>query len=158
MMTNHILTPINDLHINDFCKDTAKVWLYLYMRFPQKSALYVEDIAGADEPDEFGLHSPRFQACFSAMLWLTEAGYLYYHQPVKQEALEGACLTQKAFILLSSSEINLPKEQKVTKEHTVPITIAPPHIQHLKHILKHGNSEQLKVLVLGLLSLPSNIK
>ncbi|PCK10201.1 MAG: hypothetical protein COA42_00090 [Alteromonadaceae bacterium] len=152
------MTPINDLHINDFCKDTAKIWLYLYMRFPQKNALYVEDIAGADEPDEFGLHSPRFQACFSTMLWLTEAGYLYYQQPVNQEALEGACLTQKAFILLSSSENHVTTAQKNISDKTIPVTSTAPRIQHLKHTLKHGSSEQLKTLILDSLSLPSGIK
>jgi len=51
-----------DLHIEDFYRDVAKIFLQLYAVFPRKTILYVEDISGPDEPDEYGLHHPRFQA------------------------------------------------------------------------------------------------
>lgn len=91
-----------DLHIDDFCKDTAKTLITLYNRFPQKSILYVEDITGPDTPDEFGLHSPRFQAGFNTLLWLAETDYLYYKQTIRQEALEEATLSHRAFVFLCS--------------------------------------------------------
>ena len=61
-----------DIHIDDFYRDVATIFLRLYAVFPRKSTLYVEDICGPDQPDEFGLHHPRFQAGFSAMVWLAD--------------------------------------------------------------------------------------
>lgn len=93
---------MSDIHIDDFYKDVAKVLTLLYSAFPRKSNLYVEDIAGPDNRDEFGLHSERHQACLSAMLWLAESGYIRYHDTIRQKALDQAWLTHKAFTLLSS--------------------------------------------------------
>lgn len=56
-----------DLHIDDFYRDAALILLRLYRTFPRKTILYVDDISGPDTPDEFGLHSERFQSCFSTM-------------------------------------------------------------------------------------------
>ena len=53
-----------DIHIDDFYRDVAAIFLRLYALFPRKSTLFVEDISGPDQPDEFGLHHPRFEACF----------------------------------------------------------------------------------------------
>lgn len=91
-----------DLHVSDFYKDTARILLTLYRRFPVKSALYVEDICGPDTPDEFGLHSPRHMACFSAMLWLAEENYLRFSQTIQQEAIDEAVLTQACFTHFSA--------------------------------------------------------
>lgn len=44
-----------DLQIDDFYKDAASGLLMLYQAFPRKLALYVEDLIGREEPDEFGL-------------------------------------------------------------------------------------------------------
>ena len=76
-----------DLHIEDFYRDVAKIFLNLYALFPRKTILYVEDICGPDQPDEFGLHNPRFQAGFSAMVWLAEHGYIHFQETIRQEAL-----------------------------------------------------------------------
>ncbi|MEZ5501925.1 MAG: hypothetical protein R3E50_04435 [Halioglobus sp.] len=91
-----------DIHIDDFYRDVAKILIRLYAIFPRKTALYVEDISGPDEPDEFGLHHPRFQACFSTMVWLAEHGYITYQDTIRQEALDLAVLRQKAFLLLTT--------------------------------------------------------
>jgi hypothetical protein len=64
--------------------------------------VYVEDISGADEPDEYGLHSKRYLACLSAMIWLAEQGYLSYESTIRQEAIDQAVLSHKGFTLLSS--------------------------------------------------------
>jgi hypothetical protein len=93
---------VSDIHIDDFYKDAARILVLLYSHFPRKITLYVDDISGPDTPDEFGLHSPRHQACFHTMLWLASTGYLDYGQMVYQDALDEACLTHKAFLLLNS--------------------------------------------------------
>jgi hypothetical protein len=97
-----------DLHIDDFYKDVALILLRLYGVFPRKHLLFVDDICGFEEPDEFGLPSARSLACFSTMVWLGEQGYLRYEVPIRQEALDQSVLSEKGFLLLSSrSEIAL---------------------------------------------------
>lgn len=97
-----------DLHINDFYRDCALILLRLYSTFPRKTILYVDDVSGPDTPDEFGLHTERHQSCFSAMVWLAEAGYVSFDETIKEEALDQAVLSQKGFQLLSSrSELEL---------------------------------------------------
>lgn len=97
-----------DLHIADFYKDVAQILLRLYAVFPRKHLLFVDDICGFEEPDEFGLPSARSLGCFSAMIWLGEQGYLRYEAAIRQEALDQAVLSEKAFLLLASrSEIRL---------------------------------------------------
>lgn len=90
-----------DIHIEDFCKDSAKVLIHLYNAFPRRTSVYVEDIAGDDSPDEYGLHSNRHMACFGAMLWLAEEGFIRYVDTIKQEALDQAVLSQQAMKVLS---------------------------------------------------------
>ncbi len=130
--------PIGDLHIDDFCKDTAKILLSLYKSFPVKTTLYVEDISGPDQPDEFGLHSPRFEACFSAMIWLKESDYIYFSGAVRQEAVEEAVLTHRGFSFLSSVE----------KVNGIPEDGFLRRIDHLHNTAKEGNSETIKSLIL----------
>ena len=127
---------MHDLHIDDFCKDTAKVLLTLYKNFPQMITLYVEDISGEDEADEFGLHSNRHLACFSCIVWLKEADYITFSQPVRQDAFEETCLTHRAFTFLSSphSVDGNPTSSK--------------RINTLHSTLKNQTSDQLKSLIL----------
>ena len=54
-----------DINIENFYKHIARILSILYEAFPSKSALYVDDIAGVDDPDEYGLHSPDYTAGFS---------------------------------------------------------------------------------------------
>jgi hypothetical protein len=91
-----------DIHVEEFYKDAAVALVQLYSAFPRRVDLFVEDIAGPDEPDEFGLHSKRHMACFGALIWLAEEGFLRYVDTIRQEALDQAILTQEAFIRLSS--------------------------------------------------------
>lgn len=90
-----------DLQIDDFYKDIAAGMLQLYQAFPRKIALYVEDLIGREEPDEFGLPSARHQACLGALLWLADEGYLRYESGIRYEALDQAVLTEKGFLRLS---------------------------------------------------------
>ena len=127
---------MDDLHIDDFYKDIALIWLRLYRYFPRKTILYVDDISGADQPDEFGLHSERFLAGFSAMVWLGEEGYLRYESPIKQEALDQAVLTERSLILLS----------------TRPDTKSDSHITQLEAAVRSGSSTKIRAMVETLLT------
>jgi hypothetical protein len=89
------------LHIEDFYKDCARILLQLFASFPRKSTVFVEDISGADLPDEFGVHSKRFLGCFGTMIWLAEEGYLRFETTIRQEAIDQAILSSKGFLLLS---------------------------------------------------------
>lgn len=90
-----------DLQIDEFYKDAAAGMLLLYQAFPRKIALYVEDLIGREEPDEFGLPSKRHQSCLGALLWLAEEGYLRYDSTISYDALDQAVLSEKGFLRLS---------------------------------------------------------
>jgi hypothetical protein len=108
-----------DIHIEDFCKDAAKVLVQLYNAFPRRTSVYVEDIAGDDKPDEYGVHGARHMACFGTMLWLEEEGYIRYIDTIKQEAIDQAVLTHKSMKLLSmvcSDKIVLNNDLTLTPE------------------------------------------
>jgi hypothetical protein len=142
-----------DIHIDDFYRDVAKIFLRLYAIFPRKSALYVEDISGPDEPDEFGLHHPRFEACFSAMVWLADHGYIQFQDTIRQEALDQAVLTRKAFLILASRSALTP----AIEEPSVPPSIAEAaqsNISQLRRAVKEGSSYSLRHCVTYLLSHP----
>ncbi|MCW8127546.1 hypothetical protein [Microbulbifer halophilus] len=91
---------LDDLHIHDFYRDAGRTLLALFNQFPAPATVYVEDIAGPDTPDEFGLHSPRHLACLGAMTWLKQCGYIHFTQQVRQEAVEEAALSHRSFLLL----------------------------------------------------------
>ena len=144
-----------DLHIEDFYRDVAKIFLNLYALFPRKTILYVEDICGPDQPDEFGLHNPRFQAGFSAMVWLAEHGYIHFHETIRQEALDQAVLSQKAFLLLSSrSDLGLIErgDHKSLSPSVLEDSLA--NISQLRAAVADGSSILLRRCVSYLLSQP----
>jgi hypothetical protein len=90
-----------DLQIDDFYKDAAAGMLTLYQAFPSKAALYVEDLIGREEPDEFGLPTPRHQSCLGALLWLAEEGYIRFESTIGYDALDQAVLSEKGFLRLT---------------------------------------------------------
>ena len=144
-----------DLHIDDFYREVAQIFLRLYAIFPRKATLYVEDISGRDEPDEFGLHHPRFEACFSTMVWLAEHGYLNFEDNVRREALDEVVLSQKAFLLLASrSELQLAAP---ATGQTLPSSVveqSKANIVQLRTAMKEGSSILLQQCVTYLLSHP----
>jgi len=99
-----------DLHIDDFYRDAAAGLLMLYQAFPRKTALYVEDLIGREEPDEFGLPSKRHQSCLGALLWLAEEGYLRFETTIRFEALDQAVLSEKGFLRLSAAAPDTDKQ------------------------------------------------
>lgn len=90
-----------DLQIDEFYKDCAAGLLQLYQVFPRRMALYVEDLIGREEPDEFGLPSKRHQSCLGALLWLADEGYLRFDSTIRYEALDQAVLSEKGFVRLT---------------------------------------------------------
>lgn len=128
-----------DLQIDDFYKDVAAGLLALYQAFPRRVALYVEDLIGPEEPDEFGLPSPRHQSCLGALLWLAEEGFIRYDSTIRFQALDQAVLTEKAFVRLTrcvtsdDDPVRPPSVQRVTG------TLA----YQLRQALRSGDGEAL---------------
>jgi len=117
----------------------------LYARFPQKIIVYVEDIAGADTPDEFGLHSSRFMAGFHTLQWLAETDYIQYSQPIRQEAIEDATLTHRCFTFLCSPDSCTTQDMlsgEIGSENLL------RRIDVLKMALTHKSSDFLTELML----------
>jgi len=139
-----------DIHVEEFYKDAAIALVQLYGAFPRRINLFVEDIAGPDEPDEFGLHSNRHMACFGALLWLSEEGLLRYIDTIRQEALDQAVLTRDAFIRLSSpAPLALAREFGVPGEESagsLPPSVKEDlstHIHLIRTALRIGNSARI---------------
>lgn len=139
-----------DIHIEEFYKDTAIALVQLYNAFPRRVNLFVEDIAGPDEPDEFGLHSRRHMACFGSLLWLEEEGLLRYVDTIRQEALDQAVLTQQAFSRLSAPAsptlIASIEPEFIAKGDSLPPSIRADlatHIHIIRETLRMGHSAKL---------------
>jgi len=142
-----------DIHIEEFFHDSFKVLNTLYQAFPKKCNVFVEDIAGADQPDEYGLHSDRFQCCFGSMLWLEQEGFIRFESTLRQEAIDQASLTMKGLVMVSTlcrnkyiNDLCLlisPKNESLTGR---------PNIESLKHIMAHGTSTQLALAMQYLLN------
>ncbi|KPP98945.1 hypothetical protein [Marinobacter sp. HL-58] len=136
-----------DIHIEEFYKDAAIALVQLYNAFPRRVNLFVEDIAGPDEPDEFGLHSKRHMACFGTLLWLAEEGLLRYVDTIRQEALDQAVLTQQAFVRMSSPASQVLQEQQAADNaENLPPAIREDfstHIHLLRTALRSGSSARI---------------
>ncbi|MFT7558697.1 MAG: hypothetical protein ACI93R_000596 [Flavobacteriales bacterium] len=129
---------MDELHIEDFCKDTACTLLTLYKRFPVKTTVYVEDICGPDTPDDFGLHSPRHMAGFGAIAWLAEEGIVRYAEALRQEAFEELILTQESFLHLAAQ---VPSTESVQSR-----------ANELHDMLRDASSITLRDYILALLN------
>lgn len=139
-----------DIHVEEFYKDAAIALIQLYSAFPRRVNLFVEDIAGPDEPDEFGLHSKRHMACFGALLWLAEEGFLRYVDTIRQDALDQAVLTQEALTRLIAPAPDA-LVQGLKRSADTPGTPLPPSLQEdlstqihlLRTALKSGHSVRI---------------
>lgn len=141
-----------DLHIEDFYKDCAKALISLYGQFPRKTILFVEDVAGPDQPDEYGVHSERFQSGFGALIWLSQEGFLAFESTIRQEALDQAILSAKGLHMLSciaqDDYLHALVDSITTKAEGI---LGQPKVAVLKHISKHGTSSQLSLAMQHLL-------
>jgi hypothetical protein len=142
---------MGDIHIDDFYKDAARILLVLYQFFPRPYTLYVIDVSGPDEPDEYGLHSDRHQACFSTMVWLSDAGLLRFTEVINKEAIDSAVLTHRALTLLTTrSDIRFQPE-----EEAMPPSVADEHASHihqLRFAVKSGASFTIRRIMQHLLT------
>lgn len=86
-----------DVHIDDFYKDCAVVLLQGFRQFPRAQTLFVEDISGPDDVDEFGLHSPRHQSAFGSVIWLKDEGFIRFSEMDGQKSVDEFVLTSKSF-------------------------------------------------------------
>lgn len=86
-----------DVHIDDFFKDCSTILLAGMRHFPRAFTLFVEDISGPDDMDEFGLHSNRHLAALGTVHWLATEGYIRYSTQDRQESVDDFVLTEKAF-------------------------------------------------------------
>jgi len=107
-------------------------------------SVLVKDLCGYEETDDIGLYSNRFQACFAAIIWLTEEGFIRYSGTIGQEAIELATLSQKSFTRLSGrpfqfSENALPDE-------------SPTLAKQIHQAITQGTSTQVSYLISQLLS------
>ncbi|MYM61787.1 hypothetical protein [Pseudomaricurvus sp. HS19] len=135
---------MSDLHIDDFYKDAGKILAQLYRAFPRKTLLLVEDISGADTPDEYGLHSVRHQACFGTAIWLAESGYIRYAETLRQEGLDEVVLTHKGFTLLSARANHLPEGYLGDSDLPESVIAAQQtNIHQLREALKSGSSVEI---------------
>lgn len=135
-----------DIHIDDFCRDSARILLALYNNFPRRSAVYVEDISGPDEPDEVGLHSTRYMACLGTMVWLSDEKYLRYESLIYQDGIDQAVLTNKAFVLLSAV-CDLRFEEP---SEDLPLSISLEKLSMVAQIrsaLRSGSSEKISAIM-----------
>ena len=142
---------MTDIHISDFNRDVATILIRLYNQFPRKTTLYVEDISGYEEPDEFGLHSDRYLSCLGAMLWLSDEGFIRYESVVKQEAIDQAIITNPCFVTLNTA-CNNPIKGSI--EAGAPASISQTKsliVNQLRKGLKSGSSNTLESIVHELL-------
>jgi hypothetical protein len=139
-----------DIHIEEFYHDSFAVLNTLYSAFPKKCNVFVEDIAGPDQPDDYGLHSDRFQCCFGTLLWLQQEGFIRFDSTLRQEAIDQASLTMKGLAMASTicqDPIINDLVLRIVSDN--PSLSSPgglagrPYIESLKYIQKHGTSTQL---------------
>ena len=113
--------------------------------------MFVEDICGPDTTDDYGLHSDRHMACFSTMLWLANAGYLEYADTVRQEAIDQAVLTHKAFTLLSAPAIEQDPPHVDDDLPDAIKRVQQSNIYQLRAAIKSGSSSRISALTQGLM-------
>lgn len=142
---------MTDINIDDFFKDAAKVLVQLYSVFPRRHSVFVEDISGPEETDEFGMHSNRYLACFGTLLWLGEEGYLRYEETIRQDAIDQAVLSARCFTVLTTPAPNhepfdatdLPESVRIEQSTT---------ISRLRNALKERSSVRIRAAMVDLMA------
>lgn len=142
---------MSGIHIDEFYGDATRAITSLYSVFPRPVTLFAEDICGPDDPDEYGVHSNRFLACFATMLWLGEEGYIRYHDTIRQEAIDQAVLSGRCFAALLSRAPNLAS---VHKQENLPASVQAHQatiIHQLEQALKSKSSTTIQSAFVPLL-------
>lgn len=151
-----------DINVENFYRHIAKILHILYTHFPTRAALYVDEVAGIDEPDEYGLHSPTYTAGFFAMLWLADEGFIKYADTIRQDGIDQAFLTHRAFLILTQATdnpINEPSAANSDSDSNV-VSLQPAEdispslmeerkliISQLRDALRSGSSIEINKVV-----------
>lgn len=141
---------MTDLNVDDFFHDAARALIILYQVFPRRKAVFVDDIIEAEEPDEFGMYSNRYLACYSSLLWLGEEGFLRFEDSINSEAIDQAVLTGRCFTLLSSPV----RDMRSPSTSALPKSVQEERRSHLfalREALREGSSANLRAAMLELL-------
>ncbi|MGB1091016.1 MAG: hypothetical protein ACPGYX_02740 [Oceanobacter sp.] len=130
-----------DVHLDDFFKDCALILLTGIRHFPRPITLFVEDIAGPDTVDDFGLHSQRHLAALGAIRWLKEEGFIRYGVVDRQESVD-------EFVITASSLTRMlkPIEDAETLAKTTTDSEPTPFYQILEFAQLDQNSVWLRAL------------
>lgn len=132
-----------DLNVIDFYRDSALILTSLHRVFPRKMDLFVEDLIGPDQVDDFGLHTKRHESCLGTMLWLADEGYLRFATTIRQEGIDQAVLSANALITMTRvynqplTEVSL--EALPQFEALERLTI----VEHMRRALHSQSSEQI---------------
>jgi hypothetical protein len=145
---------LSDINVDDFFRDSARSLALLYSVFPRRQTLFVDDIYQSEEPDEFGMHSDRFRACFGALTWLGETNYLHFQDTIKDEAIDQAVLTGRCFTLLSSPASSIAAAES-GEQDDLPAQLKieqATHIYRIKSALQQRSSTQLRMAMVALMA------
>ena len=141
---------MSDIHIDDFFKDAAKTLARLYLSFPRKAAVFVEEIAGPVTTDEFGVPGPRYLACFGTLLWLAEEGYLRYDEAIRMDGIDQAVLTARCFGVLT-----LHAGGAAPSGDSLPASVATEqatYIHRIRDVLRSGSSARVRATMTDVMS------
>jgi hypothetical protein len=122
---------VADINIENFYKHIARILSILYSTFPSKTPLYVDDVAGIDNPDEYGLHSPHYTAGFFAILWLAEEDYVRFQDTIRQDGVDQVVLTHKSFLKLTQVSEPIYKATVYQTDDSNIVSIVQPEEESL---------------------------
>lgn len=142
---------MSDIHVDDFCKDVALALTVLYEAFPRPHTLFVEDLIGPDQVDEFGMHSARHGACFSTLVWLAEEGWLRYADAIRQEALDQAVLSGRCFMLLTLPQPELAPPHSAELPPSLRLE-QQTHVARLRRAVQERSSAAIRAAVLDVMA------
>lgn len=132
-----------DLNLIDFYKDTALILVNLHRVFPRRMDLFVEDLIGPDQVDEFGLHTKRHEACLGAMLWLADEGYLRFVTTIRQEGIDQAVLSAGALVKLAAINSSALTEVALADIPSFEARERLTMVEHMRRALNSHSSEQV---------------
>ncbi len=136
--------------IDEFHQDACRALLQLYRVFPRQNSIYVDELIGFQELDEYGLPCERHQRCLGTLLWLGDEGYIRHNGLIQYEALDQAVLSEKGLLRLTRS----PSLMLLASLGCTDVTRPAPLAQLLRDALQHEDSERLSTLA-RLLFLPA---
>ncbi len=141
------------IHIDDFFADATHTLASLFSVFPRPITIFAEDICGPDEPDEFGMHSNRYQSCFATLLWLGEEGYIRFEDTIRHDAVDQAVLTGRCVAALLRPVLS-STDAAEDIDSDLPPSIQAEHaslIHHMEQALKSRSSSAIRAACIPLI-------